>query len=151
MDTGELSARVALRDLACRYAAAIDQCDMDRLGEVFTEDAELSLPYLQQQHSGRAKIVEVISQVGTFFDRTFHAVHNQLLDVQGNVASGETYCIALHFSARDGGRQRYDMCIRYQDQMRCEQGVWRFLRRELQLDWEHTWDLERPGQVAPAG
>ena len=151
MDVSELSDRVALRDLACRYAAAIDQCDMERLGDVFTADAELSLPYMDQQHSGRAAIVAVIAQVDVLFDRTFHAVHNQLLEVQGDTAVGETYGIALHFSSRDGGRQRYDMCIRYQDQMRREDGVWRFSRRELQVDWDHTWELGALVETAPPG
>ncbi len=150
MDTSELSDRIALRDLACRYASAVDKVDLERLGDVFCEDAELSLPYRQETHNGRAAIVKVIGQIDDFFDATFHAVHNQLIELQGDTASGETYCIALHFSSRDGGRQRYDMCIRYQDQMRRENGVWRFARRELQVDWEHTWELG-VGAAVPLG
>jgi hypothetical protein len=68
---------------------------------------------------------------------TFHAVHNQTLEIAGDEATGETYCVANHLLEREGRTHKLDWGIRYQD--RCRRGAdgaWRFVRRELIVDWE---------------
>jgi hypothetical protein len=77
------------------------------------------------------------------YEATQHCVHNQLVDVRGDAATGETYCVARHVYAKDGVKRKLDMGVRYQDQYRREAGIWRFVRRELVLDW--TQDLPLRG------
>ncbi len=130
--------RIALQDLACRYAQAVDRRDYEALGALFVEDAELHVPHMDLHYRGRQEIVDGIRNI-EMFESTYHAVHNQLAEIKGEQATGETYCVALHFSTDEAGRKlRYDMGIRYLDVWRNEGGSWQFVRRELTLDWEHT-------------
>ena len=73
---------------------------------------------------------------------TFHAVHNQTLDLSGDEASGETYCVANHLLEREGQPRKLDWGIRYQDRYRRgTDGAWRLSRRELIVDWEQELPL----------
>jgi hypothetical protein len=67
---------------------------------------------------------------------TFHAVLNQLFEIAGDDAHGETYCIASHVLDQDGRATKLDWGIRYQDRCRRTADGWRFVRRELLVDWQ---------------
>jgi len=73
------------------------------------------------------------------------AVTNQLFEIRGDEASGETYCHASHLFERDGAGHKLDWGIRYQDRCRREEGSWRFARRELIVDWEQQAPLGASG------
>ena len=85
--------------------------------------------------AGREAIVRGLRSVERY-RATFHAVLNQLFELSGDEASGETYCLASHLFERDGEPRKLDWAIRYQDRCRRAAGVWRFVRRELIVDWE---------------
>ena len=104
---------------------------------MFSEDARQELPHLNVACEGRAEIVKMIEQIGAF-DLTMHAVHNQLVELHdATSASAETYCVALHFwTDKSAKRRRYEMLIRYQDELVVEGDRWRIKRRTLLLDEE---------------
>ncbi|MEN8160338.1 MAG: nuclear transport factor 2 family protein [Myxococcota bacterium] len=128
-----LADRLALRELACRYARAIDRRDWALARELFTEDSVLVAPHFVI--SGADAIVRGFRVVERYRS-TFHAVLNQLFEVAGDEANGETYCVASHLFDRDGRAMKLDWGIRYQDHCRRTEDGWRFARRELLVDWE---------------
>jgi ketosteroid isomerase-like protein len=139
----QLADRLAIRELAYRYARAVDRRDWALAATLFTEDAVLASPRFELV--GAEKILRGLRSVERY-RATFHAVHNQTLELAGDEASGETYCVANHFSERDGRPMRLDWGIRYQDRFRRgRDGVWRFSRRELIVDWEHEQLVVRHG------
>jgi len=89
---------------------------------------------------GRDAIVRGLQSVERY-RATLHSVTNQLFEIQGDEASGETYCLANHLFERDGERRKLDWGIRYQDHCRRSGGVWRFARRELIVEWEQDLPL----------
>lgn len=132
----------AFSTLAYSYAHAVDRRDYEMLGGLFIKDAELIIPHLDMHYQGREAIVTGIRNI-EMYESTYHAVHNQLVDIgEGGNATAETYCTAMHFSTDENGRKlRYDMGIRYLDVLRFDEEEWRFVRRELLLDWENTQTL----------
>ena len=84
---------------------------------------------------GREAIVRGLRSVERY-RATFHAVLNQLFEIRNDETSGKTYCLANHLFERDGEQRKLDWGIRYQDRCRRSDGVWRFARRELIVDWE---------------
>ena len=135
----QLADRLAIRELAFSYARAVDRRDWALARTLFTEDAVLvgarfELLGIEQIVGGLATVER--------YRATFHAVHNQLFTIDGDDASGETYCVANHLLERDGRAMKLDWGIRYQD--RCRRGAdgaWRFTRRELIVDWEQELPL----------
>jgi ketosteroid isomerase-like protein len=125
--------------VAYRYARAVDRRDWTLAATLFTEDAVLKgarfeLIGVQQILRGLATVER--------YRTTFHAVHNQTLELAGDEAAGETYCVANHLLERDGRSFKLDWGIRYQDHYRRgEGGVWRIARRELIVDWEQELPL----------
>jgi uncharacterized protein (TIGR02246 family) len=131
-----LEDRLALQELAARYARAVDRRDYDAFVALFTDDGVLCGPgYVMKAHGEIEKGIRLIEQ----YEATQHCVHQQLVDVRGDAARGETYCVARHVYEKAGVKRKLDMGVRYQDEYRRERGAWRFVRRELVLDW--TQDL----------
>jgi ketosteroid isomerase-like protein len=133
-EDSHLADRLAIREVALRYARAVDRRDWALAATLFTDDAVLKSARFELE--GREAILRGLRTVERY-RATFHAVHNQTLALAGDEASGETYCVANHLYDRDGQMRKLDWGIRYQDRyQRGADGVWRIHSRELLVDWE---------------
>lgn len=139
----DLADIVALRQVAERYAVAVDRNDAALFAAQFTEDGALIA--LRGEFVGREALAGVPPMVKGRYRRTFHAVLNQVLDIVGDTAEGETYCIARHWYDDPVGRTAcYEMTIRYQDRFRRVGGAWLIARRELVVDSTHRYPVDTP-------
>jgi ketosteroid isomerase-like protein len=134
-----LEDRWELRELAYRYARAVDRRDWALAERLFTRDCVLVGPGYELV--GRDGILAGLRRIDRF-RATQHSVHNQLVEVAGDTATGETYCTAHHLYERDGRAWKLGWGIRYQDRCVREAGAWRYARRELVLDWAQDLPLE---------
>jgi ketosteroid isomerase-like protein len=132
--------RFELRDLAYRYARAVDRRDWELAGRLFTRDCVLVGPGYELV--GRDGILAGLRRIDRFH-ATQHSVHNQLVEISGDMATGETYCTAHHLYERDAIRRKLSWGIRYQDRCVRESRAWRYQRRELLLDWAQDLPLEQ--------
>jgi hypothetical protein len=115
-----------------RYARCADNKDYAGFAAVFCEDAVfdysgaevVSLPAIRQ-------MMHALDQ----YPRTLHQVHNTLYEVDGDAASGETYCIASHLLAKGERIEKLEMGICYQDRLRRTPGGWRIEYRKFDLLW----------------
>jgi ketosteroid isomerase-like protein len=141
MDAREIADRLALRELACRYARAVDRRDYRAFVALFLPDAVLCGPgYEMPGHEAIEAGIRLIER----YEATQHCVHNELFSLHGDEATGEVYCVAYHLYAREGEARRLDMGVRYQDRYRRTPAGWRFARRELVVDWQHDLAREEP-------
>jgi ketosteroid isomerase-like protein len=137
-EDGHLAA-LAIREVALRYARAVDRRDWALAATLFTADAVLESARFRLE--GMEQILRGLRSVDRYRS-TFHAVQNQTLELAGDDASGETYCTASHLYERDGQMRKLDWGIRYQDRFRRgADGAWRIHRRELIVDWEQDLPL----------
>ena len=130
---GTLLDHALLRRSAELYAAGADRRDKALWREVLAEDCLIEGPGFSIP--GREANLVSIDHLTAMFRATVHRVHNQLATIDGNRASGETYCTADHLQA-DGTILSWS--IRYLDEWRREDDVWRFTRRHLIVDWEEV-------------
>lgn len=137
--------RAQLRELVDAYARCADRVDNEGLAALFTPDGVLRIcergnPEPVRQRFGRAEISEAIKGL-TRYEVTMHLVGNHYSEIDGDSATGETYCRASHITVHDdGSRTNHVMNIRYLDQfVRLPEG-WRIATRELQVEWteDHT-------------
>src|SRR5262245_55471543 len=134
-----LEDRLALRDLAERYARAVDRRDWALAEQLFTQECVLVGPGFELV--GRDRILAGLRNVERY-SATQHSVHNQLVEIEGDRARGETYCTAHHLYEREGQPRKLSWGIRYQDRCARGGGAWRYERRELLLDWSQDLPLE---------
>jgi ketosteroid isomerase-like protein len=138
-EDSHLADRLAIREVALRYARAVDRRDWALAGTLFTDDAVLESARFRLE--GLEQILRGLRTVERY-RATFHAVHDQTLELARDEASGETYCTANHLYERDGQTRKLDWGIRYQDRYRRgADGVWRIAQRELIVDWEQDLPL----------
>lgn len=85
----------AIRQLKARYCYCVDASDWDALAQLWTEDAIFDCGFFGR-YLGRAEIMDVffrqlIANAATF---NAHMVHNPLIEIDGDVATGVWYLTA---------------------------------------------------------
>lgn len=139
-------ARTALRNLAERYAAAMDAADPAALARVFAPDGALVI-----RVPGRAKPLSEFrgEQLGLFarllgetYESTLHHVTTQIVDVEAR--TGTTWCLAHHVT---GGPDRTleSVGVRYEETFTRVDGEWRFALRDVTALWVKVEPLPRVG------
>ncbi len=124
----------ALKSLSLDYARAVDRRDSDLLLTLLSDDAQVIMPGVTMQ--GEEAFASITATLASMFESTQHKVHNQTITINGNIASGETYCTASHLRRRDDGKLEVeDWAIRYQDEYIKLNERWFFKVRELVIDW----------------
>lgn len=145
--------RRELYDLALRYACAADRRDYEAFREIFSlngaihghrADPASSEPLYSIQ--GRETIVHGLTGLEQYV-KTQHHVSNQLVEIHGDRAEGETYCMAHHIYLDGDALRNLTMAIRYQDKFVREDGRWFFEERRLWVDWERHESLGAEGWV----
>jgi hypothetical protein len=127
-----------LETLSRRYAAAIDHRDIAGLLSVFTIDATVRVeqPGQKPGHLSGHRELEHIIEVVSRYSRTAHVLGQGLFQVDGDLAEGEVYCTAHHFSS-DAPGLGHDlvMHIRYIDRYAVGQDLkWRIVHRSVLVD-----------------
>jgi uncharacterized protein (TIGR02246 family) len=124
-DVESLAAYEAIRQLAARYAVAVDSRDLDALVALFVDDVRVGRDQrgreaLKQSFDGMLRGIGVsILNIGT------HAI--TLIDADH--ATGVVYC---HAEIEDGDRWIHQ-AIAYQDTYERRDGHWYFVRRVHEL------------------
>ncbi len=131
---------VALNQLAYRYAAAVDACDVDAFASVFTEDGRLHAfqPYAQvpfADMTGHEQLAAVPNSMRQRYRATAHMMTNHLVEIDGDRASGQVLCSARHLNIDPSDDNVLVVMIRYIDRYaRTAQG-WRIADREIRFLW----------------
>ena len=103
MTVDELLDQQAVRDVLIRYTRGIDRMDPDLVRSCYHPDAYDDHGAFQ---GGTEEFVAWFQQALSFFERTMHFVGNQLVEVDGDIAHAESYCVAYHRRAATRRRGR---------------------------------------------
>jgi hypothetical protein len=139
LDAATIADTQMVRGLALSYAHYADRRQPDRLAALFEPDGMLRMIRRDDdgrppESRGRSEISKAVARLRRF-EATFHLVANHTIDITGDDATGEVYCVAHHVSADVDGRTDQVMYIRYQDRYRRHGEEWLFAERELHVDW----------------
>ena len=131
-----LEAIEAIRQLASRYALAIDVRDLDALMELFVEDVQVG-----KDRVGRAALKEWFDIIlRTRIKQTAHIVMNHVIEFESEESAyGVVYCRAEHELDEHFVVQQ----MQYWDTYVRREGIWYFQRR-IPLAWYATDVLDRP-------
>lgn len=135
MDSAQLLDRLALRDLVDAYAFAADAADGPALAALFAPDGVLVVEAPpdrggRRERRGRHEIAGAIAGLARY-DVTTHFVGTHRVLVDGDGATGETYCLAHHIV---GGSDTI-WSVRYRDRFRRTEEGWRFASRHVGVEW----------------
>jgi hypothetical protein len=126
----------AITKAMIRYTRGIDRCDEELLRSAYHDDA-----YDDHGDRFRGPVSEFIpwtlAHLRRRFVSTMHTLHNIDIDVHGDVARAESYCIAQHVATGDDGELRMEVfACRYIDRFENRPGTgWRIADRVVVREW----------------
>ncbi|MBM9504293.1 nuclear transport factor 2 family protein [Actinacidiphila acididurans] len=140
----EAADRLALRELVDAYAHCADRRDAAGQMALFTQDTRFAVhmdsrsPEPTQDLRGRDSLAPVFDALNAY-EATTHFNGQSTVVLDGDTATGETYCLAHHVRTEDGLRTLMIAAIRYLDTFaRQDDGRWLFAERRLLVDWTET-------------
>jgi ketosteroid isomerase-like protein len=145
----EAADRLAIRELIDAYAGFADRRDAAGQMALFTDDArfvvymDATVDEPTQELRGRDALAPVFDDLNHYVTTThFNGQSTVVLD--GERATGESYCLAHHRAVgEDGERTMMVAALRYLDEFVKQDGAWLFAERRLEVDWTET----RPSTV----
>jgi SnoaL-like domain len=75
------------------------------------------------------------------YEATMHFNGQSTVSLDGDRATGHTYCLAHHVYSQNGERKLMVAALRYRDAFVKQDGTWLFAERRLYLDWAETREL----------
>lgn len=141
--TTETADRLAIRELIDAYAHCADRRDADGQKALFTADTHF-LVYMEgegseptQELSGREALTPVFDDLSRY-EATTHFNGQSTVTLNGDRATGESYCLAHHLFTEGGERKLMVASLRYDDTFVRTDGAWLFAERKLYVDWTET-------------
>jgi ketosteroid isomerase-like protein len=144
----EQADRLAIRELVDAYAHCADRRDAEGQKALFTEDTHFVV-YMAGQGSGPTQVLDGREALTPVFDdlnryeATVHFNGQSTIAIDGDRATGESYCLAHHVFSEDGERKLMVAWLRYGDTFVKVDDAWLFAERHLYVDWTET----RPSQA----
>jgi ketosteroid isomerase-like protein len=131
---------VELNQLAYRYAAAVDACDVEAFLTVFTPDARLRSYHPDAEEPfadlvGHDQLVTIPNAMRNMFRHTAHMMTNHLVEVDGDGATGSVLCTARHLSVDPAIPAALTVIIRYDDRYERRADGWRIADRQIRFLW----------------
>lgn len=134
MSDAALIDRAAIQELLARYARGVDRKDPAMVASCFAPGCAY------EGTLGRGTIEDVLPALeGAMarYAKTLHHLGTQAIELDGDTARVETYCLA-HHEARDPtpGRRFRTVAVRYEDTCRRVGGRWLIHARTVRAEWE---------------
>jgi len=135
--------RLEIRELVDAYAHCADRRDAKGQMALFTEDTHFVV-FMDARSEKPSMDLNRREDLAPVFDElnkyevTTHFMGQSTVTVEGERATGETYCIAHHVSASEGKRTLFIASLRYYDVFAKVEGKWLFAERKLMVDWTDT-------------
>jgi ketosteroid isomerase-like protein len=140
----EAADRLAIRELIDAYAHCADRRDAKGQMALFAEDTrflvfmEAAAAEPTQELRGRDSLAPVFDDLNQYV-ATMHFNGQSTIVLDGDRATGESYCLAHHLKVgQDGHRTMMIASIRYLDEFVKQDGQWLFAERRLMVNWTET-------------
>jgi hypothetical protein len=139
----EAADRLAIRELVDAYAHCADRRDAEGQKSLFAADTRFVV-YMEGQGSeptqaldGREALTPVFDDLNRY-EATVHFNGQSTISLDGDRATGESYCVAHHLFTEDGERKLMIAWLRYADTFVKLDRAWLFAERNLYVDWTET-------------
>ncbi len=127
--------RERIARLPLTYARGVDRRDWKLVRSCFTDDAQI------EGSRNSAPVEDYIDSLRPgveYFPKTMHFMGNQLVDVDGDQGSVETYAVAYHWMGVPAGADdpaNVVVGVRYQDSVVRRGEGWLIAHRRVDPDW----------------
>lgn len=153
-DLQELHDRQAIQHTLVTYCRGIDRCDMETLKSVYWPEAtDDHGSFNGNAHEFCEYVIPALKQMR----QTMHLISNVYIELEGDRAKAETYCVAYHHLDGEDGVQDMIVGGRYLDLFEKRSSKWKILKRVYVMDWNQNmtttaeWEAGLFGQLKTRG
>lgn len=132
----EVADRIALQDVMLRYAAGVDERDMDLYRGCFADDVVV-VGMAPEPVRGVDAWLAFVERALERYGPTQHMLGPQLATIRGDEASTRTDVQALHV-LKDAPDTLFTLWATYKTDLRRIDGSWKIVRHELVSRATHT-------------
>ncbi len=139
----EFTDRLKIRELVDAYAHCADRRDVKGQMSLFTKDTHFVVfmdarsEEPSMEFNRREDLAPVFDELNKY-ETTTHFIGQCTIVLDGDHATGETYCIAHHVLNSEVKRALFIASLRYYDVFAKVEGKWLFAERKLMVDWTDT-------------
>jgi uncharacterized protein (TIGR02246 family) len=141
-----LEDRAALKALVDTFSNLADVKDVQAQTQLFTEDGTVQT-YVGGQRvadlRGRAQMGEAFGAFLQNFETVYHFNGQQVVTIDGDTASGTSYCLVTLIGVEDGRRMKTTIGVIYNDVYVRENDRWLIARRRSDFNWQEKAELSQ--------
>lgn len=139
MKTEEIADRMAIKELVDRFSILADQKDIDTQVLLFTENGIVASKVGGQAGLtlvGRKQIGDAFRGYLNTFDVVYHINGQQTVTLNGDTATGISYCAVTLIGTENGKKMKTSMGVYYNDEYVRENGHWLIAKRTSNFAWQ---------------
>jgi hypothetical protein len=144
---GPDGAQLELRRLVEAYASAMDRGDLEEFGRLFVLDGALVVRAPGRDSplgvfQGPAGVALIARLLGELYVATLHNITTHRVVLNGDSATGTTYCLAYHVVGNGEGDALETLGVRYEDEYVRTPDGWRMRIRNATRLWSQTTPMD---------
>lgn len=140
----EIEDRLALKALVDTFSNLADTKEIQKQTLLFTEDATVESYSDGKQTSsltGRKQIGEGFANFLNNFETVYHINGQQTVTINGDKASGVSYCLVTLIGDENGKKMKSTMGVIYNDEYVRQNGNWLIAKRRSNFAWREKQEL----------
>jgi Uncharacterized protein conserved in bacteria with a cystatin-like fold len=141
----EMQDKLAIKELVDVFSVLADQKEVEKQTYLFTEDATVE-SFMNGQSTGvmtgRKQIGDAFAGFLKLFDVVYHINGQQVLNLNGNTATGTSYCLVTLIGNENGKKMKNTMGVIYHDTYVKQDGKWLIAKRQSNFTWTEKTELK---------
>lgn len=142
----EIEDRMAIKNLVDTFSVLADQKETDRQRLLFTENAVVESVVNGQPGltlTGRKQIGDAFGAYLKLFEVVYHINGQQTITLNGDKASGLSYCAVTLIGTDNGKKMKTSMGVYYQDEYVRQNGHWLIAKRRSNFAWQERQEVSQ--------
>lgn len=142
----EIEDRMAIKNVVDTFSILADHKDITKQVLLFTENATVTSNVNGKAGTplaGRKQIGDAFTSFLNLFETIYHINGQQTVTLNGNKASGISYCTVTLIGTQNGKKIKTTMGVYYNDEFVKENGHWLIAQRTSNFTWQ---DVQPFGQ-----
>ena len=137
--------KIALKELVALFSVLADKKDTQGQTLLFTENANVTSIIggnLVSNLTGRKQIGDAFTAFLDKFETVYHLNGQQIVTVNGNNATGISYCLVTLIGDENGKKMKTIFGIHYEDSYLKIKNKWLIDKRKSIFDWQEKQELK---------
>jgi hypothetical protein len=143
---GEIEDRIALKELVDTFSTLSDRKAVREQTQLFTANATVETyrgGVLVTKLTGRKEMEDAFGRFLKLFDTVYHINGQQTVTLNGDKASGVSYCMVTLIGTENGKKMKTAIGVYYNDEYVRENNRWLIAKRVSNFHWEDKRELGR--------